>query len=107
MKIRITVGVRLIILSAVFFFCCNQPQSISVDEGRILAFETAWNRGTEQTRGRARPTALAQLVYLDYDGSISNKPEFLDSVKTESPKLAQIINERQTTHVFGASQWSS
>jgi len=101
MKVRAAVGLSLIIFSVVLL-SHGRPQNISADEGRILALETAWNHA-EQTKDVAALDQLlsTQLIYVDYDGSLSSKQEFLASVKSEGLSPEQIVNEQQTAHVFG------
>lgn len=101
MKLRFSVGLGL------FFFALalalhGRPPKTSADEGRILALETAWNHA-EQTKDVAALDQLLapDLVYIDYDGSISSKQEFLANVKSEGLSPEQITNEQQTAHVFG------
>jgi len=101
MKLRLTVGLILILFSLVIVLH-SQPQSMSSDEGRILALETAWNHAEQSKDVAALDQLLSpELVYIDYDGSISTKQEFLASVKSEGLAPEQIVNERQTAHVFG------
>lgn len=101
MRLRLTVGLLLTIFSAVLF-TYSRPQGISADEGRILALETAWNHA-EQTKDVAALEQLLSphLVYIDYDGSLTSKEEFLANVKGEGLSPEQITNEQQTVHVFG------
>jgi ketosteroid isomerase-like protein len=101
MKIRIAVAAALAFFSAALLLH-GRPQGLTVDEGRILALETAWNHAEQSKDVAALDQLLStQLVYIDYDGSISNKQEFLDSVKTEGLEPDQITNEQQNVHVFG------
>lgn len=80
----------------------GHPQGVSEDEGRILALETAWNHAEQAKDVAALDQLLApELVYIDYDGSIMNKQEFLAAVKSEGLTPAQIINENQRAVVFG------
>jgi len=46
MKLRLAVGLVLILFSLVIVLH-SQPQSVSSDEGRILALETAWNHAEQ------------------------------------------------------------
>jgi ketosteroid isomerase-like protein len=74
----------------------------SDEEGRILALEAAWNHAEENKDAAALDQLLgASLAYVDYDGSIMNKGEFLASIKQESLHPAQITNEEMTAHVYG------
>jgi ketosteroid isomerase-like protein len=101
MRFRLTTGIVLFLLSLVMMID-GRPQSTKDDEGRILALETAWNRA-EQTKDAAALEQLLspQLVYVDYDGSIATKAEFLANIKSEGLEPNQITNEQQTAHVFG------
>jgi len=101
MKLRLAVGLSLAIFSLVFL-TQGRPQGTSADEGRILALETAWNQAEKNKDAAALDQLLApQLVYIDYDGSISTKQEFLANIKSEGLSPEQIVNEQQTAHVYG------
>lgn len=101
MKLRLSVGPGLFFLAAVLALH-SRPQSANADEGRILALEIAWNHAEQNKDVAALDQLLASdLVYIDYDGSISTKQEFLANVKSESLSPEQITNEQQTAHVFG------
>lgn len=101
MKLRLSVGLGLFFLAAVLALH-SRPQSANADEGRILALEIAWNHAEQNKDVAALDQLLASdLVYIDYDGSISTKQEFLANVKSESLSPEQITNEQQTAHLFG------
>lgn len=101
MKLLLAIGLTLVILSAAHL-TQGHTQGISADEGRILALETAWNQAERTKDAAALDQLLApQLIYIDYDGSISSKQEFLANIKTEGLSPEQIVNEQQTAHVFG------
>lgn len=80
-----------------------QEKSSAADaEGRILALETAWNHAEETKDAAALEQLLAStLVYIDYDGSILDKGQFLASIKAPDLHPAQIVNEEMTAHVYG------
>ena len=101
MKLRVAAGVFISLL-ALALLSQGRSQSASEDEGRILALETAWNHAEQAKDVGALDQLLApELVYIDYDGSLMNKAEFLASVKSEGLSPAQIVNETQTAKVFG------
>jgi len=80
----------------------GSSQAVSEDEGRILALETAWNHAEQSKDVAALDQLLAtELVYIDYDGSLMNKEQFLAAIKAEGLSPAQIINENQKAVVFG------
>ena len=101
MKLRLAaiLGVSLL---ALVVLSHARPQSASDDEGRVLALETAWNHAEQAKDVAALDQLLApELVYIDYDGSLMNKEQFLAAVKTEGLSPAQIVNEKQSAVVFG------
>lgn len=101
MKLRVAATAFLCLLLVVIL-SHGHPQAMSEDEGRVLALETAWNHAEQSKDVVALDQLLApELVYIDYDGSLMNKEEFLASVKSEGLSPAQIVNESQTAKVFG------
>jgi ketosteroid isomerase-like protein len=97
--LAVLLGISLLTLAIVSF---GRSQSVSEEEGRILALETAWNHAEQSKDVAALDQLLApELVYIDYDGSLMNKEQFLASVKSEGLSPAQIVNESQRAVVFG------
>ena len=87
-------------LSAVLLFAQDQPKS--GEEGHLLALESAWNHA-EQSKDAA---ALKQLIsdsfeYVDYDGTLMNKTEFLASILSNTVQGEQINNDGMTVHIYG------
>lgn len=80
----------LVPLFAVFCACAfvaaaQQRAKPSGEEGRIIALESAWDQAEQNKDVNALTNILADdLVYVDYDGSISTKQQFLADVKRES-----------------------
>jgi ketosteroid isomerase-like protein len=101
MKLRLSVSLALVFF-AVALALHSRSQGVSADEGRILALETAWNHAEQKKDVAALDQLLSpNLVYIDYDGSIASKQEFLANIKSEGLSPEQISNEEQTVHVFG------
>jgi ketosteroid isomerase-like protein len=74
----------------------------SDEEGRILALETAWNHAEQNKDVAALDQLLAStLIYIDYDGTLQNKAQFLAEAKRESLHPEQITNDEMTAHVYG------
>ncbi len=87
-------------ISAVLVFA--QDKSKNGEEGHLLALESAWNHA-EQSKDAA---ALKQLIadsfaYVDYDGKLMNKREFLASTLSNSVQGEQINNDGMTVHIYG------
>jgi hypothetical protein len=71
---------------------------------RIMALENAWNQAEEHKDTGALDGLLATtLVYVDYDGTLMTKSQFMVSVKAPSLHPAQIVNESMTAQVYGDS----
>ncbi len=71
------------------------------EEGRIIALESAWDQAEQNKDATALANLLADnLVYVDYDGSLSNKQQFLASVKSASVSSEQINNEGVTVRLY-------
>ncbi len=69
---------------------------------KILALENAWNQAEEHKDAKALDSLLAStLVYIDYDGTLMTKAEFMASVKRPLLHPEQIINDLMTTQIYG------
>ncbi len=73
------------------------------EEARILTLENAWNQAVQQKDAQALKTLLApDLTYVDYDGTLMNKAEYLASVESPSMHPVRIVNEGVTVRLYGA-----
>lgn len=96
----------LVPLFAVFCACAfalaaQQRAKPSGEEGRIIALESAWDQAEQNKDATALTNILADdLVYVDYDGSISTKQQFLADVKSADITGEQINNEGVTVHMY-------
>ena len=83
------------------------PQTTPAPDGeqsKILALENAWNQAEEHKDIKALESLLdSTLVYIDYDGSMMDKAQFIASIKMPSLHPEQIVNESMTAHVYGDS----
>jgi len=101
MKILLTVLVLLLTTRSVISQTAGGPNA---EQSKILALENAWNQAEKHKDAKALETLLhPDLVYVDYDGSMMTKVEFIASVKAPALKPEQIVNESMTAHVFGDS----
>jgi ketosteroid isomerase-like protein len=85
------------------FAAAGAPQSNLSDEaGHIQALEKAWNLALESKDAKALDMLLAStLISVDIDGSISNKSEFLASIKSPDYQPSQAITEQSNVQVYG------
>jgi ketosteroid isomerase-like protein len=80
------------------------PNQVDAEQTRILALENAWNQAEEHKDVKALDSLLdPTLVYIDYDGSMMNKPQFMASVQAPALHPEQIVNETMAAHVYGNS----
>lgn len=80
------------------------PDDLDAAQTRILALENAWNQAEEHKDVNALDSLLdPTLVYVDYDGSMMGKAQFMASIKLPSLHPEQIVNESMTAHVYGDS----
>jgi len=75
---------------------------VADDETQLLQLERAWN----QAEAGADPAAIASLfdealVYVDYDGSLMNKVEYLRSVGSAAAKPDHMYDQGMKVHVYG------
>jgi ketosteroid isomerase-like protein len=95
----------------IVLLCCCVPsllaaQNSSTDseEVRILALEAAWNHAEQQKDTRALDLLLADsLSYVDYDGTLMDKGQFLASAGKRSLHPVQITDEAIKAHIYGQS----
>jgi ketosteroid isomerase-like protein len=99
MRSRIIVTVMLVATS----MAQNSVRPDS-DQSKILALETAWNLAEANKDTKALDQLLARtLVYIDYDGTLMTKGDFLSSAAVPSLHPERIVNESSTVHMYGNS----
>lgn len=87
--------------ACVFVVAAQRRAKPSGEEGRIIALESAWDQAEQNKDATALTNILADdLVYVDYDGSISTKQQFLADVKSADITGEQINNEGVTVHMY-------
>ena len=71
---------------------------------KILALESAWNQavGTRDTKAL---NAIFDnfLVYVEHDGRVMSKAEYLATVKRAGGNPQQVTTEGMTAHIWGAT----
>lgn len=90
----------LIAMSAVLF--AQEKSSTSGDEIQIKQLERAWN----EAEARHDMTAVTNIVgenlsYIDFDGSIKNKAEYLKDVLDTPYQADHLYDEGLTVTVYG------
>lgn len=96
-------AVRLVWL-LILVGACVHARAQDADEGgvrsKVLALEHAWNQAEAFNDLKALDSIFDnRLVYIDSDGTLMTKAEFLSHVK--SSHLQQVITQSMTVQVFG------
>ena len=79
-------------------------QNADAEKSKILALENAWNLAEQNKDVKALDELLgSNLVYIDYDGTIQNKGEFLASVGRAALHPEQIVNLSTTVYMYGTA----
>ena len=95
------VGVVLISLCVVLVKA-QDSSKLAAQEGRLLALESAWNHAEQSKDAVALNQLLGEsLVYVDYDGTLLNKKEFLETTLHNNVQQEQINNDGMTVHLYG------
>lgn len=73
-------------------------------QSRILGLESAWNQAILQRDAKAvEPLLGEELIYIDADGTMMNKAEYLARVRMPEPHFQHIVNESMQVRFFGRS----
>lgn len=91
----------IVITSGWLAFAQERPQ-YTEDEGKILALENQWNRAEQSKDIAARSHIFApSMVYVDYDGSLRTRDQFLAYVKNDTSAPEQLVSEDLNIHSYG------
>jgi ketosteroid isomerase-like protein len=90
------------LLSALISAPAVYPQSAQdSDSARVLALETLWNQAEVAKDAAALDHLLADdFTYVDIDGSLQNKVEFLDGIKHPVEHIEIIGNDSVKARVY-------
>lgn len=104
-------SVSILSLFTILLYCVSSfpvaSQSVpstADQEARVLSLEAAWNHAEQQKDTRALNLLLADtLSYVDYDGTLMNKPQFLSSARDRMLHPALITDEFIRVHIYEQS----
>lgn len=93
---------QLFLLAALISPAAMHAQSApESDSARVLALETLWNQAEVAKDASALDHLLAEdFTYVDIDGSLQNKAEFLEGIKHPVEHIEVIGNDSLKTHVY-------
>ena len=97
MKRLVLLTLALLLSSASF----AQEKSENPDEIQIRQLERAWNQAEANQQVKEVSNLVDDtLVYVDYDGSIMNKAEYMKWVAAPEQKADHLFDEGMTVHVY-------
>jgi ketosteroid isomerase-like protein len=104
MRIIKTVICVAVLVSAGRLAALAQGTSDADAVSKILALESAWNQAVE-TRDTKALNAIFDnfLVYVEHDGRVMNKAEYLATVKKAGGNPQQVTTEGMTAHIWGTT----
>jgi ketosteroid isomerase-like protein len=96
-------------MPAVLLLCAWQPTALAQStiaqqeaKSNIIALEHAWDQALEREDAKALSALFANsLLYVDYDGKLLTKIEYLERVKANATKLQQVVAQEMTVELFG------
>jgi hypothetical protein len=95
----------LCILAAVCLLTARtaaQENTWSAAGSKVLALESVWNMAEEKADVRALDLIFDDsMIYIDEDGSLLSKAQFLAHVKAAGPQLQSLITKTIAVRVFG------
>src|ERR1700685_405885 len=107
---REPIEARMWLPVAVFLLLLVTPQVNSQDktqldpeQARIMTLENAWNQAVQQKDASALKILLApDMIYVEYDGTLMDKAQYLASVQSPSLEPVRIVNESTSVRIYGA-----
>ena len=92
----------------VFVIACGwiafaqEKAQLSEDEGKIMALENLWNRAEQGKDINALSRIFAPtMVYVDYNGTLRTRDQFLNYIKTDPSSPDQLVSEDLSIHSYG------
>ncbi len=91
-----------LVLAASLMLCAQEKTQQSEDQGKILALEAVWNRAEQSKDVNALSKLFApNMTYIDSDGSMRTREQFLAHVKSATDTPDQLVTEDVVTRAFG------
>jgi hypothetical protein len=102
---RVPEGKKALLVSMLLFGILGatiQAQEAKDGDGaKVMTLETLWNEAEVHRDVRALDQLVGEkFTFVDIDGSLKNKSEFLDSIKHPPEHLATVVNESMSAQVY-------
>lgn len=80
------------------------PTPAELAEARVMTLEYAWSQAIQMGESRPLQSMLAEsLIYIDYDGKLMSKRQYLTHVIAPLTHPEHIANEAMRAHTYGDS----
>jgi ketosteroid isomerase-like protein len=74
------------------------------EQARLLALENSWNQAVQQKDVKAIDMLMDQdLTYIDYDGTVMNKAQYMESLRTPTLHVEHVVNDLMQVQTYGQS----
>ena len=94
------IGIVMILVCSAAMFAQNAADSGG--RANVLALEHAWDQAQERGDVKALTAIFdSSLIYVDYDGKLLTKAEYLARVKANTTHMQQIVAEEMSVQMFG------
>ena len=98
------IGFLIILLCSALPRAVAQNSDDSGGRSNILALEHAWDQAQERGDVKALSAIFDNaLIYVDYDGKLLTKAEYLARVKANNIHMQQIVAEEMSVQMFGST----
>ena len=96
-------GVALFLAVSAFAVAQAEPEpAAAARRSKVMAFESAWGLAEKYKDAKALDALLDNsLTYIDYDGTLKTKSDFLAEVKASGHNREQQIVESTAARVYG------
>jgi ketosteroid isomerase-like protein len=92
------------LLLAIFTGSAQAAFPQDAQQSRIVTLENAWNQALQQKDVKALDPLLAgELVYIEYDGTLMTKAQYLFSVSAPRIHFEHIVSESMQVLSYGQS----
>jgi hypothetical protein len=96
------IGSVMILVCTALVFASAQDAGVAGARSNILALEHAWDQAQERGDGKALASIFDNgLIFVDYDGKLLTKVEYMARVKSNATHMQQIVAEQMNVQMFG------
>jgi|ERR1700677_4921360 ketosteroid isomerase-like protein len=97
-----TTGFVMLLVCSALLLAIGQNSGDSGARSTLLALEHAWDQALERRDVKALAAIFDNsLVYVDFDGKLLTKADYLARVKSNTTPMDQIVAEQMSVQMFG------